>query len=626
MLRLLGSARHQGKGLFPRKGFVLVALLTFAPSRRATRPQLASQIWEGVPLPQATGNLRYVIKRIRDWQSANGVGLIDADAVSVSLKSDLASDVDELLQIRGSQAAQDVHRVLSLWAGELLQEERLSGAELENSIRLLRERLARHVSDVILASLEYLDGPTRHRAFDLLEQVSPFDNRVINARIRDLTSAGRGLEAAIFLERATSRLTAELNGRSVEPPRAAWDPGGDVESNLRRVRGGGVRSLPRILMLPPEGNGARTSSPAAVLARSLVSDLSMHLGCLRTFAVIAPFTARRLRAEDPLEAAVEVNADYVVQTRLQEGLAGSRLWFALMRADSGEVLLADAVSVAPTALRKSHAQLSEAIAATLARQLAEAELARAKLTGEESSFVHYLMGTERLAYDLPAIRKAKKHFSRAMMIDPHFAPAVAMCARSLNYEWLVLGRSSTDGLEEAMNLAKTAVELDPLAPNGHWEVGHTLLYLRRLDESLDNIQNARLRAPHLADLAADEADVLVHMGRFGEALQTIEAAIGLNPRTPSEYLWVKGSALYFEGRFNECVGVLTQMKDTMPVARLLAAAYAMLGDMKRAGTQRRRWLSRYPSFKLGEWTMQIPIQGQEAREMMIEGMRRAGFS
>jgi DNA-binding SARP family transcriptional activator/tetratricopeptide (TPR) repeat protein len=629
MLRLFGTAGIEGSGQFPKRGYLLIAILTLASSKLG-RLEVATKIWEDSPAAQAFANLRYVMSRIRKWEAANGKRILQTDRDRVWLSHECRSDLSEILGTDQLGSPAQLYSYMQLWRGELLQFEGPFGVELEHVIAAARDLVSRHFTRVLVEGALRFEGKVGDAAFELADQIAPLDEAIGRSRMSYLSASGRPLEAATYYRKLRRRLQQELSAAPEVDTRAlasrlSLEAPTALRPHEERFPSLIYMGLPRILVLPP-GEAQPGAGAAIPLARSLVTDLSLHLARMRTFAVIAPFTANQLASSNPIEAGRQVDAPYVVSTKLVPGRSRNDLWIALMHSGSGEILLADSVSVAPSELVKSQVQIADGIAQAMAAQVSACEMLRYRQTGEASAFVHYLLGSERLRYDLPSIRKAKRHFQRASSVSPGFAPALAMSARALNYEWLVLGRESTETLDEALALAVRAVEIDPLAPAGHWEVGHSLLYMRRLDEALERMRVARERGPHIADLMADEADVLVHLGRFDEAVETVDEAMQLNPGMPDEYLWVRGSALYFQEDYERAVLDLSGMRDTMPVARLLAASYAMLGDLNAAAIHRDRWLERYPDFEVSNWAAQIPFRNTEVQKRMIEGMRLAGFS
>src|SRR5215217_3262707 len=393
MLRLLGPVRHEGLGSFPSRGYVMLAVLTLAHGRRMARSELASRVWELSPVDQGLVNLRYVLKKIRAWERLNGVLVVDADPDSVGLSEGEVTDMDRILHASSPESADEFKSLASLWSGNLLDSMMLPGPELEHFVGSAREKLARRLAGLLLDRLDKLDDLTASSMLDLLESILPMDDAVVHARLSYFARTARSLDAAIYKKRLAKRVSIELgidlsSLNSGEPSNAdtygAPDP--KAARSIDRLAG-----LPRVLILPPSRTRASVAVPSQ-LARALMADLSMLLATQRTFAVIAPYTARRLDVSEPLEAAIDVNADYVVNCQVEVGDLAPRLWFALTRVDGGEILLADAVSLESDFLGRTQTQLAGAIATTVANRISEYERSRLGRPDERTSFVHYLLG------------------------------------------------------------------------------------------------------------------------------------------------------------------------------------------------------------------------------------------
>ena len=130
---------------------------------------------------------------------------------------------------------------------------------------------------------------------------------------------------------------------------------------------------------------------------------------------------------------------------------------------------------------------------------------------------------------------------------------------------------------------------------------------------------------HVADLLADRADVLIHLNDGKLAKKTILRAMELNPISPDEYHWVLGSADFLLEDYVETLRSFHRMSDTRRVARLMAACYAMIGDIESARHHRDRWLEEYPDFKVDDWVKVIPMRDKAVAEQIVMAMKTAGF-
>lgn len=620
MLQLLGHPGAIGRGTFPRKGLEVLAVAALSPGRKISRTALASLIWSDVEAPRANGNLRYVISALRQWETANGIAIIHASKTHV--RSAGATDVDRLIALSEEPKAA-ANSLIQYGNRDLLAGYAGGSESFDEWLSQARGAIDKIVVETALRSA---GAPSEvAMACELALHRSPYDERLLRHMIKNLVHDHRQAEAAAAIRNFAHRVTVELQATistatldfiaALMPVKAAVEiVGGDKPSQQRKPD---RWALPKVMILPPPATETATDT---AIARALVREVTLSLCEMRTFAMFAPHTASQLILNTAEEQAAALGAEYVVHTEL---VGRKRLIFTLIYLPTRAIMLADTIN-----LERGHVaavQMGRALGASLSARISAREVLEYRATGAASAYVHFLLGCEQLTYDLPSIRKARKNFLKALDLYPNFAPAKAMLARTLSREWLVLKRPDTDLLSSALRAADEALEIDPLGTVGHWEKGNVLLYLKQMDQGLAYIQEARSRAPHLADLLVDEADVYVHLGEGAQALEHLDLAMRLNPMPPDDYRWVQGSARFVSEDYAGAVSALREMIDPLPASRLMAASLAMAGDLERAARYRDVWLEQYPDFKVADWAKTVPVRSQDKVDQMVTAMRLAGF-
>lgn len=635
MLRLFGHPSHRGAGSFPSRGYDIIAVLALQPDNRVNRKALASLLWPETSDELALGNLRYVLHAVRQWTAQNSIALIEVSPTEIQKAPQPISDLDHFHAASVPKNLAELSTYVASFHRELLEGHRIASRDFEAWLSLERTKLSQAFVDTILSAARDLSGPPVDTALLAAEGRLPFDERIIVARVRNLIDSRRRHSAIAAFDQYRSKYRIDLGVDLPVQVRQTIGlllpetlPGTPATQRASVVTKAGPTKdhlanpgMPTVLILPPPRSD-RSIPALHFVSRALVSEVTILLGRMRTFAMFAPHTARRVAPDDPLLAAESVGASYVVSTEVTQGRSGSHLGFCLIHTDSQEILVADHV---PIDSEPVDDRFATGIATAVSNHISAVEVRRFRRTGEASAFTHYLLGQERLTYDLKGIRKARSHFRRAATLSPMFAPAHAMIARSLTYEWLVLGREDPALLKEAHQLAAHAAELDPLLPSGPWEMGHALLYMQRFDESLEQVEAALARSPHVADLLADHADIFVHLADGHKAKAAITRAMELNPIAPDEYFWVLGASDFLLEDYAATLRSFHRMSNTKPVARLMAACYAMIGDLEMAGRHRDRWLEDYPDFKVEDWVRVIPMRDRRVAEQIVGAMRAAGF-
>ena len=139
--------------------------------------------------------------------------------------------------------------------------------------------------------------------------------------------------------------------------------------------------------------------------------------------------------------------------------------------------------------------------------------------------------------------------------------------------------------DEAIELYKLAVALDPLRANFQLALGYELFYQGRYDEALAALQKAEEMNPHLSGLYVTRGKVLFSEGRNEEALAEMEKEKGEGERLSGEAL-----AYYALGRTQESDKALNQLiaAHQNDSAFQIAEIYAFRGETDTAFA----WLDR----------------------------------
>jgi TolB-like protein/DNA-binding winged helix-turn-helix (wHTH) protein/Flp pilus assembly protein TadD len=208
-------------------------------------------------------------------------------------------------------------------------------------------------------------------------------------------------------------------------------------------------------------------------------------------------------------------------------------------------------------------------------------------------------------------RKARESAEKAIALDPNLAAGYLRLARiQMNHDWdwdgaevslrkaAMLEPGSAEVFhgraylarrlgrtDEAIELYKLAVALDPLRANFQLALGYELFYQGRYDEALAALQKAEEMNPHLSGLYVTRGKVLFSEGRNEEALAETEKEKGEGERLSGEAL-----AYYAQGRTEDSDKALKQLIATHQndSAFQIGEIYAYRGEIDKAF----EWLER----------------------------------
>jgi TolB-like protein/class 3 adenylate cyclase/Flp pilus assembly protein TadD len=330
---------------------------------------------------------------------------------------------------------------------------------------------------------------------------------------------------------------------------------------------------------------------------------------------------RLLDARYLLEGSIRRAGDRLrVNTELTEAATGIHVW-----SETYDTELKDVFAVQDDIARR----VVGAAAVKLTRF--EQERVQAKPTENLAAYEYVLRGREFLSHaSRDANDEAAALFQRAIDLDPNYAAAYAALGGS-HFEAVVSGWTEfrQEELEQAETLAQKAVALDPSTTDAYRLLAFINMYKRRYDLALGQIDRALEINPSDVDSYHTRGNILVWAGRSAEALPWLETALRFD-RGHLLTVHSLGWAYYFLGRYNEALEAGDRAlarnpgrSTSMITHPFLAAAYAQLGRNQDAEGERAIITRLAPFFDARIFSAQFGTQ--EARDRLLEGLKKAGF-
>jgi TolB-like protein len=261
----------------------------------------------------------------------------------------------------------------------------------------------------------------------------------------------------------------------------------------------------------------------------------------------------------------------------------------------------------------------------------ERERVLTKPTENLAAYEYVLRGREFLSHaSRDKNDEAAALFQRAIDLDPNYAAAYAALGGS-HFEAVVSGWTEfrQDELEQAEMLAQKALALDPTTTSAYRLLAFINMYKRRYDLALGQIDRALEINPSDVDSYHTRGNILVWAGRAAEALPWLEGALRFDRGhilATQSLCW----AYYFLGRYNDAVETGDRALARSPgrngqtyIHPFLAAAYAEMGRNQDAEGERVVLTRLWPFFDAQTFAGQFGAQ--EARDHLLEGLKKAGF-
>ncbi len=633
----------------PEKAYVLLAILASAEVRSATRSHIRTILWADSDREKANASLRQLIARIHRVEQTSGVVLLSMEGEAVGLTPGCQVDyADFLSALDGDDAKAAIddrcEALGNLWHGGLLEGLAFGEAALDEWLEARREQMRQRFLEAARRLLE-IEPSAGHadaqwRLAGKILDIDPAEEVAYRSMMRICMLRGeRGFGLRIFA-RCKRILETEFgthpDARTMELAARMRDPGisggpaaPGSETGARKPAGPGVagRQVPVVMVLPP--TGGNLGEAFAGLASGLAEDITVGLTRFRRFTVVAAQTPDAMALRDRCnEAGLSIlDIDYMVSLSLMPAAHGYRLVVRLSDASNAEVLWGANPEFSIATVGDTFDRLIRLTVRTLI-DVIDTRQARNAMTLEHAPAYALCVYGRRLLHksDLQSIRRAMKLFRKALAQVPDYPPALIGMARAVSEESLLRGISEHDLLQQAVELASRAWELDPLDGRSMREKGRANLYMRRYDESLAAFEAAFGLNPDDADILSDYADALAHFGEPQRGLPLSRRAMELNPSQPDDYVWTLGSIHYQLGEYRAALDALRPMDGSPATARLLSACAAKVGDQELARRYSQLVRETYPRFEAESVRGIVPNRNREDTDHLIDGLRLAGLA
>lgn len=391
-----------------------------------------------------------------------------------------------------------------------------------------------------------------------------------------------------------------------------------------------LSSKPSVVVLPFKDLGDDQES--SWFTDGITEDITVNLSKFHNLHIISRNSAFTYRNQDvpPQTVGNALGVRYVAQGSVRRAGNRARISIELADTETGRMIWGERYDRTMDDIFELQDEIARTIVSATAVQIESSEFDRVRATqpSDVEAYGLVLQAQHQIyKYLRPNNLKAHDLYDAAHNLDPRYARANAGVSRTFNLDWRYGWSEDTEGaLDQALEFAKRAVDLDPHDARGFGELGFAHLYRKEHDAAIKSYERAVLLNPNDADLLAEMADALGHSGRNEEALVLFEKAMKLNPFYPDQYLWDMGGVLYNLRRYEDVISSVSQMHNQSEGQRLLAASNAQLGRTKEAEFHAAQVRQAQPGFSAAEWAkLKVPDVRSEDVENYVEGLLKAGL-
>ena len=339
-------------------------------------------------------------------------------------------------------------------------------------------------------------------------------------------------------------------------------------------------------------------------------------------AVDVSQVARELGVKYILEGSVRKSGNRVrINAQLIEGLSGGHIW-----ADRFDRELADIFAVQDEVT----GNIVEALHLHLTPQ--EQGLVGAKGPSNIEAYDLILRARELLyRFTAEATAEARQLLDESIRLAPDYSDAYSNIALALFNEYLSGWNGATrNNLDEALQMALKAVELNPNDAHAHWALGATCLWTKDFERSEFEINKSIELDPNYCEGYATRGYLLSFVGRPDDAIRDIDHAMRLNPEYPKIFLHFLAQAYFLKGNYEQAAELLQRRIRLNPetdISRvLLAASY---GHLNRSDDALKAWneaMKINPTYSLAQKAKDLPFKDPKDWQQVVDGLRKVGVT
>lgn len=412
-----------------------------------------------------------------------------------------------------------------------------------------------------------------------------------------------------------------------------------MEQILARRIGGYAETGPVLALLPfatPGGGEAE-----ALVAQGLLEDIAAELTRFPLLQVISWMSGLAVADLPDAEAGARLGASHVLRGGLRRRGERLRITATLVETAGARQIWSDAFDAPADGIFEVQAEIVARAAAILVARLEERALAHARRKPAESlaAWEVTLRGLQLLRDGtLAADEEARRHFERAIAIDPHYARAHVGLSLSHFNEWSCQHWDLFEGNgAQAYAHAHAALALDDRDPMVHVVIGRVLLYRRQFDQAAWYFDRALALCPNDAEALIQISLADVFLGQPELALEKAEKAMRLNPYHPDYYYPIAALAHFHLRDFETALAVAgrTTAAPMVDLPAYTALALVFTGRTEAARVKLDQFESAYrEKIRFGaepapgeacRWLLEVnPHRREEDRALLVEGFALLG--
>jgi len=379
--------------------------------------------------------------------------------------------------------------------------------------------------------------------------------------------------------------------RFIPVVRVVWDDPTAPDTNHRNhaTRSPLASAVHSIAVLPFRSIGLKAGEEA-FLGLGMADALITRLGNLSQIVVRPTSVVRKFAdgCQDPVTAGNELGVSAVLDGSIQKSGNSIRVTVQLVSIEDGTTLWADKFDEKFTDIFAVEDSISEQVTTALTLKITDKdrERLRKRYTENSEAYQAYLKGrfflSKRTAED---IVRSTQYFKEAIRTDPGYALAYAGLADyyliAANYDLV----STKEAISESRRAVLQALEIDETLAEAHASLAY-LKFVHEWDWAGADREFSRAinLNPSVLETRQCYAIYLRCMRRFDESIAQIKQARELDPLS-SNINTTLGSTLHFAGRYDQAIEQLGKTVESDPTFIMAHVYLGLAHEQKGLGDE-----------------------------------------